>query len=114
MKTVLVIDDMQTILKKTRSVLEAAGFTVETALDWADALPFMSRSDIVLVDYNMPGFNGEFVASTIKKTNPQCTVLFYSTEEEKRLKELTEAAKADGFIRDKGDYDSLIEQLIDY
>ena len=64
MKTILVIDDSQTVRQYHSAIFQAAGFKVITAADGADGLEkfFQSPSDVVLTDINMAGMDGyEFI-----------------------------------------------------
>lgn len=59
-KTILLVDDSQTILQMARSVLQQAAYKVATANNGADALTlaFQVKPDLILVDGIMPGMDG--------------------------------------------------------
>jgi two-component system, chemotaxis family, chemotaxis protein CheY len=59
-KTILVVDDAALVRIYYRSILEAAGFRVEEALNGLEALEsLLSRTvDLLIVDINMPQMDG--------------------------------------------------------
>lgn len=59
-KTVLVVEDCQSIRRLTRDGLEDAGFKVATATDGIHALELLEtvRPDLILTDLNMPNMSG--------------------------------------------------------
>ena len=64
MKTILIIDDSETVRRYHTSIFKAAGFNVMTAADGADGLEkfYRAPSDLVLTDINMAGMDGyEFI-----------------------------------------------------
>jgi two-component system chemotaxis response regulator CheY len=64
MKTILIIDDSETVRLYHSAIFQTAGFKVITAADGADGLEkfFQAPSDVVLTDINMVGMDGyEFI-----------------------------------------------------
>jgi CheY-like chemotaxis protein len=63
-KTVLVVDEEETLLEFFRDVIEQEGFRVETARDGAEALLFLESGEtpcLILLDLNISGMDaGEF------------------------------------------------------
>jgi len=62
-KSVLVCDDDLGLLTVLTGILEAAGFSVETARDGIEAISKAIRSqpdyyDVIIIDHLMPGLNG--------------------------------------------------------
>jgi two-component system chemotaxis sensor kinase CheA len=60
-RTVLVVDDQFTVRELQRSILEAAGYRVVTAVDGRDALQRLEREDdvaLVVTDLEMPELGG--------------------------------------------------------
>ena len=57
---ILVVDDSRVVRRIARRILETAGFTVDEAVDGADALQHVRRQrpDALLLDWNMPVMNG--------------------------------------------------------
>ncbi len=67
-RRVLVVDDSATLRKIVRTVLEEAGYEVESAVDGADGLERVQRAgfDLVLVDFVMPRLNGYQLTQAIR------------------------------------------------
>jgi len=68
-KTVLLIDDDNDFLAATRTVVEGAGFTVETAASGEEGLKAVGRSapDLIVLDVMMPGLDGWAVCESLKE-----------------------------------------------
>src|SRR5215467_7594214 len=68
-KTVLFVDDEPSILKTRRLVFEALGYSVLTAVSGQEALKALELHsvDAVVLDYLMPGMDGEETARCIRK-----------------------------------------------
>lgn len=75
--TILVVDDQEEILISTRLLLEREGHTVLTAAGGAEALALFRRQDfhLIIVDYFMPGMNGEQLVTEIRKLNADVQIL---------------------------------------
>jgi CheY-like chemotaxis protein len=76
--TVLAIDDDPSFLEAVQGLLSAEGFNVLTSSSGPkglDTLRYASR-DIraVLLDYNMPGFDGAATLEFVRKLNPNVKV----------------------------------------
>ena len=59
-KTILIVDDADMVIKLTSFKLKAAGYTVLTGVDGADALKHFNGNDIdlVITDLHMPNKDG--------------------------------------------------------
>lgn len=102
---VLVVDDSEPTVRLLKAELEAKGHEVMTA-DGADAatkiiLKKKTRPDLVLLDVNMPGVNGEELCRFIKGNSlfSNIQVLFCSAADEAELQRLVKACGADGYVR---------------
>jgi CheY-like chemotaxis protein len=77
--TVLAIDDEPAILDVLRPTLKENGFNVLTALSGPkglDLLRYCQRDvRLVVLDYNMPRFNGALTLGYVRKLNPQVKVI---------------------------------------
>ena len=65
----LVVEDSLTIRELQRSILEAAGYRVQTARDGRDALTRIDRDDaidLVVTDVEMPEMDGIELTETIR------------------------------------------------
>jgi CheY-like chemotaxis protein len=80
--TILVIDDDPKFLETMRILLRGAGYTVLTSstgpkgLDMIRYAPREVRT--VLLDFNMPGFNGAETLAYLRKLNPNVKVIAVS------------------------------------
>ena len=74
---ILIVDDEETLREGCRSLLETAGFTVESCRSGTDALHLLERRpfDIVLVDVFMPEVPGTAVMDAALASNPQTLVI---------------------------------------
>ena len=84
-KTILVVDDAALVRVYYRSILEAAGFRVEEALNGLEALETLLAMavDLLVVDINMPQMDGlTFLRALREKAAPMASIpaLVTSTE----------------------------------
>jgi CheY-like chemotaxis protein len=78
--SVLWIDDYRLGLELYRAMFENLGYEVLTASSGEEGLRIAARNrvDVVVTDYEMPGMNGEAVASAIKSVKPELPVILFS------------------------------------
>jgi CheY-like chemotaxis protein len=83
-KTILCIDDDDSILGYQRALLERRGFSVLTAASARQGLEIATACALaaVIVDYHMPEMNGHEVATEIKRIRPQTPIIMVSSDEE--------------------------------
>lgn len=81
-ETILVVEDDEAVRGLTRSVLEAAGYTVLEAADGRDALQCFRKHHehihLTLLDVVMPGMGGREAYKEMLKVNPALKALFAS------------------------------------
>jgi CheY-like chemotaxis protein len=79
-RIILCIDDDEAILRYEKALLERSGYAVLTAASAEQGLRLatMCNCDAVLVDYEMPGMNGDEVALAIKRLRPDLMVILLS------------------------------------
>jgi signal transduction histidine kinase len=72
-KSVLVVDDEDSILQMIKEVLTKTGYRVDIAHDGEAALKRLSqqRYDVTLCDWKMPGLNGQEVYERLSAMNPE-------------------------------------------
>lgn len=77
---VLCVDDEALGLIVRKQVLEAQGYGVFTAENGPDALEIFASEpvDLVILDYKMPGMNGDVVAEKMKRQKPAVPILLLS------------------------------------
>ncbi len=80
-KRVLCVDDDPDTLKVRKLLLESRGYSVLTATSGEEALNLISPAapvDLVLVDYVMPGMNGDELAEKVREKFPAIRVVAVS------------------------------------
>ena len=76
---VLIVEDEEAVLSMAASILELAGYTVETALSGEEAVEkFNKNVDLILSDVVLEGMNGLELVTKLRKTNPDLKALFMS------------------------------------
>ena len=75
--TILVVDDQEEILLSSQYLLEREGHQVFTAMSGTEALPLFRRQPVhlVIVDYLMPGMNGEQLIQEIRRIDEDVQIL---------------------------------------
>jgi CheY-like chemotaxis protein len=83
-KTILCIDDDDSMLGYQRALLERRGFVVLTASSARQGLQIAAACAVaaVVVDYHMPEMNGHEVATEIKRLRPQTPIVMVSSDKE--------------------------------
>jgi len=76
----LCIDDNDDVLECEKSFLESFGYTVLTAPSGGKGLELASMYsvDVVIVDYLMPGMNGQEVAIEMRRLRSQVPIIMLS------------------------------------
>jgi CheY-like chemotaxis protein len=79
-KVILCVDDEAMGLSVRKMLLESRGYRVLTAGSGPDALVLFSSEDVdlVLLDYLMPGMNGDVVARKMKDLRPDLPIIMFS------------------------------------
>ncbi len=79
-KTLLCVDDNQSSLNICKIILEDCGYKVLTASSGREGLEVFASNaiDAVILDYQMPGIDGELVATEMKRTNPRIPIIMLS------------------------------------
>jgi len=82
-KVILCIDDNDSILRFEKALLERSGYGVLTAASALEGLRLATTCicDAVLLDYEMPGMNGDEVASAIRLVKPSLAIILLSGSE---------------------------------
>ncbi len=72
-KTVLVVDDNEDIRSSIKDILDDLGYCTETAHDGPSALRLLSERhyDVAILDYKMPGMDGDRLRREIKRLRPE-------------------------------------------
>lgn len=113
-KHILVIDDDSTMLKTLKESLHDE-YDVATAISGKVALKFLEKktTDLILLDYEMPGENGPAVLEKLRANNAtkDIPVIFLTgiTEREKITKALV--MKPQGYLLKPVDHEKLLEVI---
>lgn len=79
--TILCVDDDLNTLKLRKLLLEGEGYSVLTAASGSEALRVVTdehRIDMVLLDYLMPGMNGDELAARLRQMRPKMPLIAVS------------------------------------
>lgn len=110
MPTVLCIDDSREGLDTRKCLLELKGYSVLTATDGQSGLDLIANNQIhaVILDYRMPGLNGESAAREIKSRWPGLPIIMLSGDPQ-----IPESAKnlSDAFVVKGSHPDVLLSEL---
>ena len=81
-RTILLVEDEESVLLTTRHMLEGLGYRVYPARTPDTALQILSRNaaeiDLLLTDVDMPGMSGPLMARRMLQTKPDLRCLFMS------------------------------------
>ena len=109
-ETLLYVDDNLQRLEVMNARLRLLGYKVLTASNGVDALKLFTENyiDLAVVDYYMPGMNGDLVALEMKRVRPGVPVIIFSGVF--TLAEMV-IAYVDGFVSTSDDPDALIRKI---
>lgn len=99
-KSILIVDDSPLVRRLISTMLTKEGFQyVEMAENGKDAIAFLTekKTDLILLDYNMPEMNGEEVLNYIKKHFPDMIVVMLSDQTDRNVV-ISLMRKADDYI----------------
>ncbi len=101
-KTILIVDDSESIREVVCFTLESAGHTVLVGTDGSDAMKYIDGRDIdlVITDLHMPVMNGIDLIKEIRATEKykRVPILFLTTESQVAKKMEAKNAGATGWI----------------
>jgi len=109
-ETLLYVDDNLQRLEVMNARLRLLGYKVLTASNGTDALKLFTENyiDLAVVDYYMPGMNGDLVALEMKTLRPGVPVIIFSGVF--TLAEMV-IAYVDGFVSTSDDPDALVRKI---
>lgn len=101
-KTILIVDDSESIREVVSFTLENAGYSVLIGTDGDDALKFLDgrNIDLVITDLHMPNMNGIELIKAIRNMDDykRVPILFLTTESQQDKKNEAKDAGATGWI----------------
>ena|ERR1700757_2755324 len=109
-ETLLYVDDNSLRLEVMTARLRLLGYNVLSAKDGAEALATFANNDVDLavVDYYMPGMNGDMVAIEMKNRKQDVPVIIFSGVF--TLSEMV-IALVDGFVSASDEPDALVNKI---
>lgn len=111
MKTVLLVDDDESIQLLYREELKEAGFKVISVYDGSEALDRFKEvsPDLTILDIQMPGLNGIEVLRQIKMLDPATPVILNSAYQE--FKQDLGAWASDEYVVKSSDIGELLDAV---
>jgi len=101
-KTILIVDDSESIREVVSFTLENEGFNVLVGVDGKDALKFLDGKDIdlIITDLHMPEMDGIILIKEVRKMEKyqRVPILFLTTESQAAKKMEAKEAGATGWI----------------
>ena len=101
-KTILIVDDSESIREVVSFTLENAGYEVAIAVDGQDAMKYFDGKaiDLLLTDLHMPNMNGIELIREVRKIDAysRIPILFLTTESQRDKKMEAKDAGATGWI----------------
>ena len=109
---ILLCDDESQMLSLLQSVLEPEYSVVGTAEDGQALIAAAQalRPDLVLTDIEMPRMDGIEAVQELRKTLPDCRVIFHTSHDEPEVMAAAFSAGASGYLI-KGSAQSLISAI---
>ena len=109
---ILLCDDESQMLSLLQSVLEPEYAVVGTAEDGQALIAAAQalRPDLVLTDIEMPRMDGIEVVQELRKTLPDCRVIFHTSHDEPEVMAAAFSAGAAGYLI-KGSAESLVSAI---
>ena len=101
-KTILIVDDSESIREVVSFTLENEGYNILIAVDGKDALKFLDGRviDLILTDLHMPEMDGIELIKVVRKMPKyeRIPILFLTTESQATRKMEAKEAGATGWI----------------
>ncbi|MDX9720344.1 MAG: response regulator [Myxococcota bacterium] len=114
-KRVLIVDDTKTVLSRTASLLQDAGYEVLTRSEplGTGGAVMREQPDLVLLDVQMPLLSGDEILRLLRDSKPELAprVLLYSSLPTPMLAEKAAACGADGYLQKGCSPEELLERV---
>jgi DNA-binding NarL/FixJ family response regulator len=112
-QTILVIDDSEVFLDRTKECLEAAGYRVITTTQTVGVGRHLLESQLVIIDWYMPGIDGGELLASLRAaigSNPARPLFYLYTSDHSVIRD-AKARGFDGHFINKGNDQSLVRQV---
>jgi len=100
---ILIVDDGPRALRLGRAIIEREGHAVVPISNWSQVAPAMfgEKVDMLLVDVNMPGLNGDRLVEIVKQTGTgrRTPIILVSNLPEEDLRQKAQLSGADGWAQ---------------
>jgi CheY-like chemotaxis protein len=110
---ILVIDDSEIILERMKQRLETEGYRVITTTQTVGVARYLLESQLVIIDWHMPGISGGEVLASLRAASTACEVrpLFYLYTSDHNAGTTAKSSGFDGHFINKGNDESLVRQV---
>ncbi len=109
---IVVVDDSWIILEQIRLCLSGFGYDVRTTTGVEVASRLVKNADLAIVDFHMPGLNGEEFVALLRAALPAgSSCLFYLYTSDRDEASRYQAHGFDGAFLRKGDEGALVPQV---
>lgn len=110
---ILMVDDDLKNIKATKGFLEVNGYDVSAVQTSDEALMLVKKEEfaLVLLDFQMPESNGDFVAKLIREINPVQQVAMYSADYSRDALKQSYQAGAVEFIEKSADPQEILSKV---
>jgi two-component system, OmpR family, response regulator len=110
---ILVVDDSEVLLDRIKQRLEQAEYVVITTTQTVGAARHLRTTNLVIIDWHMPGISGGEVLQSFRAASAGSALqpLFYLYTSDSALAKDAKALGFDGCFVDKGNDDSLVNQV---
>jgi len=113
MQTVLVVDDDPKMVEMLTSILEGAGYMVETASNGKEAIKACKKYpiDIGLIDIELPDTKGTQLLSSLKQVQPKMVKIILTGYPSIENAVIAVNEKADGYILKPFNPEELLQKI---
>ena len=110
---VLIIDDSEMVLERVKSRLQRESYEVATTSQPVGAARHLLLCDLVILDFHMPGMNGQEVLRSLKMlgANSGAAPLYFLYTSDKVLSRGYRELGFDRTLTNKGDDEALVQQV---